>query len=98
MGITKFKNVFEPVMNQVSDLRGKWRSDVFKNENGEEVIFNDIKFFPEGGGQYTSEEMDQALADIEQQVPNIQWQNSRSGRSGGFASYDRRKVSANVWR
>jgi len=31
--IKEFKNVFEPVMNQVSDLRGKWRSDVFKNEN-----------------------------------------------------------------
>ena len=31
--IKEFKNVFEPVMNQFSDLRCKWRSDVFKNEN-----------------------------------------------------------------
>lgn len=31
--IKEFKNVFEPAMNQLSDLRGKWRSDVFKNEN-----------------------------------------------------------------
>jgi tRNA (guanine-N7-)-methyltransferase len=31
--IKLFENVFEPVMNQTSDLRGKWRTDVFKNEN-----------------------------------------------------------------
>jgi tRNA (guanine-N7-)-methyltransferase len=31
--IKEFNNVFEPVMNQLSDLRGKWRSDVFKNNN-----------------------------------------------------------------
>lgn len=31
--IKEFKNVYEPVMNQLSDLRGKWRSEVFKNQN-----------------------------------------------------------------
>ncbi len=31
--IKEFKNVFEPVMNEISDLRGKWRSEVFKNDN-----------------------------------------------------------------
>lgn len=31
--IKEFKNVYEPVMNEISDLRGKWRSDVFKNDN-----------------------------------------------------------------
>ncbi len=31
--IKEFKNVFEPVMNQPSDLRGKWRSEVFKNQS-----------------------------------------------------------------
>lgn len=31
--IKEFKNVFEPVMNELSDLRGKWRSEVFKNDN-----------------------------------------------------------------
>ena len=80
----EFINIIEQ-LSESTGLAGRKPGDVFKNENGEEVIFNDIKFFPEGGGQYTSEEMDQALADIEQQVPNIQWQNSRSGRSGGFA-------------
>ena len=80
----EFINIIEQ-LTESTGLAGRKPGDIFKNENGEEAIFNDIKFFPEGGGQYTSEEMDQALADIEQQVPNIQWQNSRSGRSGGFA-------------
>ena len=31
--IKEFNNVYEPVMNEVSDLRGKWKSDVFKNDN-----------------------------------------------------------------
>ena len=31
--IKEFHNVYEPVMNEVSDLRGKWKSDVFKNDN-----------------------------------------------------------------
>jgi len=31
--IKEFKNVFEPIMNQPSDLKGKWRSEVFKNSN-----------------------------------------------------------------
>ena len=31
--IKEFKNVIEPVMNERSALRGKWRSEVFKNDN-----------------------------------------------------------------
>ncbi len=31
--IKEFKNVFEPAMNEISDLRGKWRLEVFKNDN-----------------------------------------------------------------
>ena len=72
-------------LNESTGLAGRKPGDVFKNENGDEAIFNDIKLFPEGGGKYTPEELDQALDEIEQQVPNIQWQNSRSGRTGGFA-------------
>lgn len=80
----EFINIIEQ-LNESTGLAGRKPGDVFRNETGEEAIFNDIKFFPEGGGKYTPEELDQALADIEQQVPNIQWQNSRSGRTGGFA-------------
>ena len=80
----EFINIIEH-LTESTGLAGRKPGDVFRNENGDEAIFNDIKFFPEGGGKYTPEELDQALAEIEQQVPNIQWQNSRSGRTGGFA-------------
>ena len=72
-------------LNESTGLAGRKPGDVFKNENGDEAIFNDIKFFPEGGGKYSLEELDQALGEIESQVPNIQWQNNRSSRTGGFA-------------
>jgi hypothetical protein len=80
----EFINIIEQ-LTESTGLAGRKPGDVFKNENGEEAIFNDIKFFPEGGGKFTPEELDQALGEIEQQVPDIQWQNSRSGRTGGFA-------------
>ena len=80
----EFINIIEQ-LTESTGLAGRKLGDVFRNENGDEAIFNDIKFFPEGGGKYTPEELDQALAQVEQQVPNIQWQNSRSGRTGGFA-------------
>jgi hypothetical protein len=72
-------------LNESTGLAGRKSGDIFKNENGDEATFDDIKFFPEGGGKYTPEELDQALAEIEQQVPNIQWQNGRSARTGAFA-------------
>ena len=80
----EFINIIEQ-LNESTGLAGRKPGDVFKNQNGDEAIFNDIKFFPEGGGKYTPEELDQALEQISQQVPDIQWQNSRSGRTGGFA-------------
>lgn len=80
----EFINIIEQ-LTESTGLAGRKPGDVFRNENGDEAIFNDIKFFPEGGGKFTPEELDQALGEIEQQVPNIQWQNGRSGRTGGFA-------------
>ena len=80
----EFINIIEQ-LTESTGLAGRKPGDVFRNENGDEAIFNDIKFFPEGGGKYTPEELDQALAQVEQQVPNIQWQNSRSARTGAFA-------------
>jgi hypothetical protein len=37
------------------------------------------------GGKYILKNLIQALSEIEQQFRNIQWQNNRSGRTGGFA-------------
>jgi hypothetical protein len=71
-------------LNESTGLAGRKFGDVFKNPSGEEIIFNEIKFFPEGGGKYTPEELNQVLQQIEQNN-NIVWQNNRSPRTGGFS-------------
>jgi hypothetical protein len=69
-------------INESTGLANRKQGDVFRDSNGNELIFNGIKFFPEGGGKLSPEEMDQAL---QQAGENVQWLNTRSGRSGGFA-------------
>lgn len=66
-------------------LAGRKSGAVFKNNEGEEIVFNNIKFFPEGGGKYSPDELNAALTDVENQVPDINWQNNKSSRTGGFA-------------
>jgi hypothetical protein len=70
-------------LNESTGLAGRKTGDVFRNSAGEEIVFNDIKFFPEGGGKYEPEQLTLALQELGQQT-NIQWQNSKSPRTGGF--------------
>jgi hypothetical protein len=70
-------------LNESTGLSGRKPGDVFRNPSGEEIVFNDIKFFPEGGGKYSPEELNLALQQIAQQA-DIRWQNNKSPRSGGF--------------
>lgn len=78
-------------LTESTGLAGRKPGAVFRNKQGDEITFSDINFFPAGGGKYTSEELDAALEDIEQQIDNIQWQNNRSSRTGGFgiATFDK---------
>ena len=71
-------------LNESTGLSGRKAGDVFKNPTGEEITFNDIKFFPEGGGKYAPDQLNLALQQIDQQT-DIQWQNAKSPRTGGFA-------------
>lgn len=70
-------------LNESTGLSGRKPGDVFRNPSGEEIVFNDIKFFPEGGGKYSPEELTLALQQLAQQA-DIRWQNNKSPRSGGF--------------
>jgi len=79
----EFINIIEQ-LNESTGLAGRKPGDVFKNEKGDEVTFNDIEFFPEVG-KYTPEELEHALAEVNKKVPNIIWQNNPSSRTGGFA-------------
>ena len=66
-------------------LVGRKAGDVFKNPQGETITFNNLDFFPEGGGKYTAEEMQEMLSQVEAELSDIIWQNTRSAKSGGFA-------------
>ncbi len=71
-------------LNESTGLAGRKPGDLFRNSQGDEITFDDIKFFPEEGGKFTPEELDQAIADVEQQVGEIEWQNQKTARAGGF--------------
>lgn len=73
------------LLNESTGLAGRKQGDPFQNEAGETITFNNIQFFPEGGGKFEPEELDQAIAKVSQQIPNIQWQNAKNARVGGFA-------------
>lgn len=72
-------------LNESTGLAGRKAGDVFRNPNGEELVFNSIQFFPAGGGRLDPEELDMLLQQSESETGGIQWMNNRSGRTGGFA-------------
>jgi hypothetical protein len=73
------------LLTEATGLAGRKPGDPFQNDAGETITFSDIKFFPEGGGRFDPEELNQAVVQVENQIPNIQWQNAKNARVGGFA-------------
>lgn len=74
------------ILTESTGLAGRKPGDVFKNPDGNEITFNRIEFYPVEGGKLEKEQLDQALS----QLPNVQWQNKRSAKSGGIvlATFD----------
>jgi hypothetical protein len=72
------------LITESTGLAGRKPGDVFRNPDGEQITFTNIQFFPEGGGKFTKEELDQAIDEVTDGI-EVQWMNSQSGRSGGFA-------------
>lgn len=66
-------------------LAGRKPGDVFRNSQGDEIVFNNIEFFPSEGGKFDSQQLQQTIFQIEKQTGPIQWQNTKTPRSGGFA-------------
>lgn len=74
------------MLQESTGLAGRKPGAVFRNSKGEEIQFQDLKFFPEGGGKYSPEELENAIQEISAQIEgDIQWQNAKSSRTGGFA-------------
>ena len=70
-------------LNESTGLAGRKPGDVFRNPAGDEITFDDLQFYPKQG-RYEPEQLDQAIQQIEQDTGGVQWQNARSGRTGGF--------------
>lgn len=83
-------------LNESVGLANRKPGTVFANEQGDQLTFQGVKFYPEGGGAYnTPEEFEQALQQITQQLgarPDlIQWTDVKGqpkpaprGKKGGF--------------
>jgi hypothetical protein len=71
------------LLTEATGLAGRKAGDPFQNDAGEIITFNNIKFFPEQGGRYNSEQLDAALQQTSELV--VHWQNARTAKVGGFA-------------
>lgn len=69
-------------LNESTGLANRKPGDVFRNPAGEEIVFNQIQFYPKGGGTYSKEELDSALAEL---PSDVKWLNAKSAKTGGFA-------------
>ena len=58
---------------------------IFKNSAGDEITFVDLSFYPDGGGRFEPEQLEDAIQQMTAQVGDIQWQNTKTARVGGFA-------------
>jgi len=81
--IREILNTLE-ILTESTGLAGRKPGDVFQNSDGNQIVFTSIQFFPEGGGKYTKEELDQAVDQVSDGI-EVQWTNSPSARTGGFA-------------
>lgn len=74
------------VISESRGLGARKPGEIFKNKTGDDTIaFQEVTFYPEGGGKYTPDELDYALAQIDKATQgfDVQWVNKRAKNSGG---------------
>jgi hypothetical protein len=81
--IRQILNTLE-ILTESTGLAGRKPGDVFQDSDGNQLVFNSIQFFPEGGGKFTKEELGDAVNQVTDGI-EVQWTNSPSARTGGFA-------------
>lgn len=82
--LDKIQSLFES-----TGLAGRKPGDTFKNPNGETITFKSIDFHPSEGGKLSKDDLDNALKELGQQI-QVQWQNARTAKTGGYviATFD----------
>lgn len=76
------RSILETIENleESTGLAGRAPGAIFKNESGDQLKFEKLEFYPQGGGQYSPEELETELTNF----PNVKWLNKSSSRTGGF--------------
>ena len=78
------------LLTESTGLSHRKPGDVFKGQDGSEIYFQSIQFYPEEGGKFTTEQLGQWVEQVTAQLGAITWVNQPSSRSGGFgiATFD----------
>ena len=69
------------VLTESTGLAGRKLGDKFKNAAGDEIVFNNIEFYPRDGGKFEDDKLNSLLL----QLPNVKWQNNKTSKTGGVA-------------
>jgi len=70
------------ILIESTGLAGRKPGDVFKSPSGNQIVFKKLDFYPQQGGILPKDNLDQILKDL---GLDINWQNSRSPKTGGVA-------------
>jgi hypothetical protein len=85
-------NLLDQALTESVGLANRQPGSRFANEQGDELVFNSVSFYPEAGAYATSQELTAAIADIAQQLTispgSIVWSNpARGARAFGLAHF-----------
>lgn len=75
------------VISESRGLGARKPGELFKSKTGDETIaFQEVTFYPEGGGKYTPDELDHALDQLATATHGfeVDWVNNRAKNSGGI--------------
>ena len=77
-------NLLDKVLTESTGLANRKPGEKWQNSQGQTLTFNNIGFYPEGGGTYDTAELQQ----VTQQVPNAHWVNKMPAKGGvGIATF-----------
>lgn len=89
MDPTIIRNILSKVeqLSESTGLAGRKPGASFINPDDKDtIIFNELRFFPNGGGRYSPEELTAAIKQVEKDLGlTIKWENIRNAKSGGFS-------------
>jgi hypothetical protein len=78
-------NLLDNVLTESTGLAGRKPGDMWQNSQGQTLAFNNIVFYPEGGGVYDTAELEQ----FKQQFPGAHWVNNMPAKGGvGIATFN----------